>query len=785
VSACVSHGKDIPLLPYMEGLRQYYGITDGDSVQTCQDKITGRMMRLDAGLADEVPFMLDFLGVPDRGRPVQDMAPEARTRRLLELLRAQRAVRGRESVFVYVVEDLHWSDPATHAITEGYCKSLGATSTLVVLTFRPEYRADWAPSHVYEQIALRPLDAASIRVLLETILGPAAVEQGLAERIHARTGGNPFFIEEVVESLVEAGALEGTRGAYRLTRPVDELVVPDTVQAVLAARIDRLDGGAKSVLQTASVIDKTVPLAILRRIAGVPDRELDGALQVLADAAFVYEEAVRPDVVYGFKHPLTQEVAYGSLLKDRRQQLHGELARVLEGHHADRLDENAALIAHHYESAGEALAAARWHRRAAEWVGRTDLAAATRHWRSVRALRREVPDDVEAAALGIAACRQLLQNMTFRVAVDLDARAVFEEGLALANAVDNHREALYLSMSYSRVLGGDGDVAQNLDLAVKNHRAALEMDDVAVRANAATYLVDVLNVSGQLAQVLEVADTEIARVPRRLPREEWLWGFNHQTLLRILRAFAVTWTGGLREALEEFVHVLRLAEEDGTPEMAGYAFFYTAEAQYQAGDAAGVLASARRIEAISHARPEHLGLFAHTQQAFGLAHLAAGRAAEAAESFRTALDHHQRVDKAYAGKAACYLAEAWLQAGDLSAAQGGAEEAIALCRRSLRAVYEAIAHGVMARALLRRDGAAARDAAEAALASAAALIERTGAKTLAPALCEWRAELSAVLGDGTTREQRLRQALQGYADIGAPAHAARLAREPFASSPLR
>jgi hypothetical protein len=135
------------------------------------------------------------------------------------------------------------------------------------------------------------------------------------------------------------------------------------------------------------------------------------------------------------------------------------------------------------------------------------------------------------------------------------------------------------------------------------------------------------------------------------------------------------------------------------------------------------------------------------------------------------------VDKPYAGRAAGFLADALLQAGDLSAAQSAAGEAIALCRRSLRAIYEAVAHGVMARALLRRDGAAAREPAEAALASAAALIERTGARTLAPALCEWRAELAAVLGDEVTRGQLLRQALQGYEEIGAPGHAARLRKE--------
>ena len=170
-------------------------------------------------------------------------------------------------------------------------------------------------------------------------------------------------------------------------------------------------------------------------------------------------------------------------------------------------------------------------------------------------------------------------------------------------------------------------------------------------------------------------------------------------------------------------------------------------------------------------------MVAATHLAFSYAHLAAGRAADAIEPARASLEGHGRANKANAGMSAALLAAALLEAGDLTAAQTTAAEAIALCRRSLRGAYEAAAHGVMARALLRRDGAGAQGAAEAALAEAAALIERTGAKLLAPALCEWRAELAAVLGDTALREQRLREAQHGYEEIGAPLQAERLARE--------
>jgi len=306
---------------------------------------------------------------------------------------------------------------------------------------------------------------------------------------------------------------------------------------------------------------------------------------------------------------------------------------------------------------------------------------------------------------------------------------------------------------------------------------ALEIDDVGVQADACTGVVGALFFAARLPEALQMAEEGLARFSRHRPAEEWTSGINPYSGLSLLRGICLYWTGRQPEGLVELGRCRRLAEEDGTPELAGYALFYSAEAHYYAHDADRALASARQLEEISRRLGEPPAVVAVTQLAFGYAHLAAGRAADAIDPARAALDLHGRVNRSNAGISATLLAEALLQAGDLSAAEAAASEAIALCRRSLRGLYEAEAHGVLARALLRRDGPAAREAAEAALACAAALIERCGARTLAPALCEWRAELAAVLGDTVMREQLLREAQQGYDEIGAPLHAQRLAAE--------
>jgi adenylate cyclase len=760
----VAHGRNVPFLPILELFRAYFGITVGDDDRSAREKIAGRMVLLDQGSASALPMLFDFLGVGDPAHPAPQLDPAARQRQLIGLMRQVIQSVSEAQPTVTMIEDLHWLDTASAEFVEHLVDARAGSRSLLLVNFRPEYRAEWMQKSWYRQIPLTPLGRESIAELLADLLGNDASLTGLAGPIHARTGGNPFFTEEVAQSLVESGHLTGTRGAYRLVTPIERLEVPATVQAVLAARIDRLPEREKRLLQVASVIGKDFAEPLLAEVAELPAEKLKAGLAALHRAEFIHEQALYPAAEYAFKHPLTQEVALGSQLRERRRQVHAAVARAIERQDAEHLDERAALLAHHWEEAGETLTAARWHRRAAQSVGRTDFVAARQHWGRVRELLRELPGDREAAALGIAACTQLL-NVSWRVGgTGLDeARALLEEGRTLANAIGDRRAHLILAMLYGRALAAAGDVAACLELAIETRRAALEIDDVRVLDNAWSYLIQSLWWAARFPETLQLAEERLARFPGHAQ-------FSY------FRGTCLTFMGRLAEAFEELGRSRRLAEEDGTPEIAGYALSSVVVACYHAHDADRALASARQFEELSR-RLGNPVLVAFTQIAFAHAHLAAGRAADAIEPARAALDLHRRVEKQWAGPAATRLAEALLEAGDLSAAQSAAAEAIAPCRRSLRGNYEAEAHGVMARALIRRNGAAAREAADAALASAAALIERTGARTLAPALCVWRAELAAVLGDDATREELLRRAQQGYEEIGAPRHAARLAEE--------
>src|SRR5438034_1247291 len=513
-----------------------------------REKIAGRLLLLDPALADALPPLLDFLGVPDPERPLPRLDPEVRQHRLFEAMKRLTHARSRREAGVSLFEDLHWIDGASEAFLANLVEAVAGTRTLVVVSFRPEYDAAWMRSSYYQRLALLPLGPVAIAELLADLLGTHPSLAGLGERIRTRTGGNPFFIEEIVQALVEAGSLAGTKGAYRLARPVAELALPPTVQAVLAARIDRLPAREKEVLGTAAVIGKAVPGLILKRVAALPQDELSAAVAELVSREFLYETALYPEAEYAFKHPLTQEVAYRSQLAERRKAVHAAVARAIEGFYADRLGEHAALLAQHWEGADEALVAADWHRRAAEWVGARDRGEMSRHWQRVRALLDAVPESSETLAMGVFARTHLLNNGTFLGQADDEAAALFAEGLALASRLDGPAPRIVLLSSYgmSRLVSGAVDEA--LAHLTESLRLADQSGNTVLQFTGRLGLALALQFAGQLREAVAVSD-EAERLGGGDPEFGALRGFGVSSaygLVLTYRAHAPSCASGVR-----------------------------------------------------------------------------------------------------------------------------------------------------------------------------------------------------------------------------------------------
>jgi class 3 adenylate cyclase/tetratricopeptide (TPR) repeat protein len=411
-----AHGTAIPFLPILQMMRGYFGIEDRDSERVSREKIAGRLLLLDPDFTDDLPLVFDFLGVPDPERPAPQVSAEARQRLLRGVVRRLYRVPGRTVVTVSVMEDLHWMDEGSGQLVAEAVSAVEGTTNLLLVNFRPEYQPEWAGSPIYRRLPLVPLGPDSTKELLADLAGDDPSLDGLAELVHERTGGNPFFIEEVIRELVEAGYLVGERGGYTLTKPVDDTGVPATVQAILAARIDRLET-AKALLQAASVIGKEVPEAALKMVAGVDDAALAEGLKELIGAGFLYEAEIYPERILAFSHPLTQEVAYGSQLGEQRAKAHAAAAQALIELNPEKHEELAPLIAQHLEEGRETLDAARWYARAAHRAGYGHPQDAMRFWTKVSELADELPEDEETAALGVFS-RLLRLDYAWRIGMD-------------------------------------------------------------------------------------------------------------------------------------------------------------------------------------------------------------------------------------------------------------------------------------------------------------------------------------------------------------------------------
>ncbi len=393
----VPHGKALPLLPMLELFRSFFGITAQDSDQAAREKIAGRFLLLDEGLREVLPLIFDLLGVSDPERPAPPMDPESRQRQLAAMVKRVTQMWGRRQPSVTFLEDLHWFDGGSEGFLEPIVEALPGTQSLVLVNFRPEYHAAWMQKSYYQQLPLLPLGPEAIAELLRDLLGGDPSLAALGDRIRERTGGNPFFIEEVVQALAETGSLEGEKGAYRLVRPEAELRLPATVQAVLAARIDRLAEREKQVLQTAAVIGREFSEPVLRRVVELSEIDLTAALQKLTSAEFVYEEALYPQAQYTFKHALTQEVAYNSLLNERRLTLHEHVAEAIAAIFEGRLEEHLSELAHHYSHSRNTRKAIEYSQLAGERAVQLSAnAEAIRHLTTALKLLETLPDSLRA-----------------------------------------------------------------------------------------------------------------------------------------------------------------------------------------------------------------------------------------------------------------------------------------------------------------------------------------------------------------------------------------------------
>jgi class 3 adenylate cyclase/tetratricopeptide (TPR) repeat protein len=558
-STAVSYGKATPYFPVLDLLRRYCHVEDQDDPRTVRAKVTGQVLTLDESLQDTIPALLSLLEVLPDDSPFRTLDPPQRCQRLLAALKRVLLHESQVQPLLLVFEDLHWIDAETQALLDSLVESMPTVRLLLLVNYRPEYRHSWGSKTYYVQLRLDPLPPSSADQFLQTLLGDDPSLASLTQLLIARTEGNPFFLEECVRTLVEIGVLVGAPGAYRLARALPTIQVPATVQAVLAARIDRLPPEEKRLLQTAAVIGTEVPLPLLQAIADLPEAALHHGLAHLQAAEFLYETRLFPEPEYTFTHALTHEVAYGSLLLERRRVLHARIVEALEALAPERMAEQVERLAHH------ALRGEVW-----------DKAVICYQQAGARA------NDRAAFGAAVTAFEQALQALTHLpesgntrvLAIDLRLSwggalaslgehkrrgTLLREAEALARTLDDRSRLGRVLSEMSSALWQTGDPDGAIAVGRQALELAVELGESALQMQAAHFLGEVCYVIGDFGRTVELLRSNVEATDRQSGTPGMAWRIRSQAWL----ARTLSTLGAFAEARRHGEDALRLATLEG------------------------------------------------------------------------------------------------------------------------------------------------------------------------------------------------------------------------------
>jgi adenylate cyclase len=774
----VAHGRSIPLLPILGLYRAALGVEERDTPQQAREKIAGRVVLLDPELAESLPLVFDFLGVPDPLRPAPELSPEVRQRKLVDFDVRYSIARSKREPMVTLYEDLQFMDEASLSWLVSLVERAAETRTLVIVNFRPEFIADWNAMSSESAKRLLPLGDQVARALMDSILGGAPELAALKDKIHLRTLGNPFFIEESVRAMVEAGRLVGETGDYRLEGSGDDFELPSSVQSLLASRIDRLPDWEKLLLQTASVIGRQVSRPLLDELAAPHWGDLDAALTLLCAKEFLVQIALYPDAVYEFFHPLTREVAYGSQLVSRRIRTHEAIARAIERVDHDRLGERAALLAHHWTEAGRPLNSAHWHNRAAMWMRTQNLSAAMRHLRTAReqlleAEARSLLGD-EHLELGLSVRLGLLEVGVRQGLPLTEAREYRTEGRLLAESAGDRERLCQLLVAFGRCCIFGAEFERGLS-------ALRDAEEVAKSCNSSELLASVnltaawsVMARGRLQEALHLNRHALENLAAdgngdwvgddgagRDPRDD-----GTQASLLAMRAGILRYLGRTRDAMEVASQVEAMEVSPERAEWLGVVLGVRSGWEAEQGRFDSALMLAHRFREIGQVSNNKSALI-HGQQAVSRVHTARGEWDEALSAGTASLEAVRESGILHAEIGAlCCIALAHLGADDPGQAVEVAGEAVKLAP-DRDALHEIEGLLLIARAQRALRGQDAVDEVEDLLVRAAELIEVTGALFFQADLHLEAAEIAGLRGDREIAAREFERASRAFAERGA------------------
>jgi tetratricopeptide (TPR) repeat protein len=728
-SASVSYGKATPYAPVIDLLKRYAHVEKHDDLRTIRAKVTGQVVTLDAALQDTGPALWSLLDALPDDSPFLQLDPPQRRQRTLSALKRVLLRESQVQPVLLVFEDLHWIDSETQALLDSLVESLPTARLLLLVNHRTEYQHGWGHKTYYLQLRLDPLPPASADELLQALLGDDPSLAPLKHLLIARTEGNPFFLEECVRTLVETQELVGEPGAYRLARELPSIQVPATMQTVLAARIDRLPPEEKQLLHTAAVIGHEVPLALIQTVAEMPETPLRRGLTHLQAAEFLYETRLFPETEYTFKHALTQQVAYETLLQERRRALHARIVAALEALAGERVAEQVDRLAHHAlrgevwgktlaycRQAGEKSLARSAHREAVEYLEQALSALA--HLPETRETREQAIDLRLALRTALWPSGDLGRILAY-----------LREAESLAVTLDDPRRLAQVSVFLSNSFYFMGAYDQAIAAAQRTLALATASGEVVLQALANQFLGFAYQFLGHYRRAIACFTQTVAFFEGTQRHERFgqvfLPAVQSRAFLAVCHAHLSTFGEG--RALGE--EGLRIAEAVAHPASLMMASWGIGLLCLRQGDLPGALP--RLEQAVGLCQDADLPFYLPRMAAvLGAAYTLGGRVADAVPLLTRALE--QTTARGMVGdQALCRLSlgEAHMLTGRLEEVHALAEQALSLAREHQEQGHQAYALRLLGEIAARHEPPEAEQA-EAHYQQALALAEELGMRPL-------------------------------------------------------
>jgi class 3 adenylate cyclase/tetratricopeptide (TPR) repeat protein len=702
-SGSVSYGKATPYLPVIDLLKAYFKIQDRDDQREIREKVTGKLLTLDKSLESTLPAFLALLDVAVDDPMWQALDPFQRRQQTLGAVKRLLLRESQVQPLILLFEDLHWIDSETQAMLESLVESLPTSRLLLLVNYRPEYQHGWANKTYYTQLRLDPLPPESAGEILNSVLGNDHGLQSLKQLLIERTEGNPFFLEESVRTLVETKVLVGGWGNYHLEKKVESTQVPATVQAVLAARIDRLPLEEKQLLQSAAVIGKDVPFSLLQAITVLSEEELRRVLTHLQAAEFLYETSLFPDLEYTFKHALTHEVAYGSLLRERQHALHARIVEAIETLHPDRLIEQVERLAHHAvrgEVWGKALTYLR--QAGAKADNRSAFREAASYFEQALTALAHLPETREI--------REQAIDLHFNLRISLAALGEHDRVLEhlraaepLANALGDERRLAWVNAYIARGLLAQSEYEEAITADERAIAMARTLDDYGLEVMATLHLGWAYYGLGNYPKAVEALRRNLVPLDSPVVRERFGGIGLPFAFSRTSVTLSLAERGEFVEAVARCTEAIHIAEAVRHPYSVTVTYRGMGHLHLRRGDLhQATLALEHALEICQGV--DSPPLFHAVSSALGYAYALSGRSTEAIPLLEEAVERPVTGPN-HEGQSlrTIWLSEAYLLAGRKADAGAAAQRALGLARRHKERGHEAYTFLLLGKIAARED----------------------------------------------------------------------------------